>query len=535
MKRIFILIFVCIISFGASGCQKIVPQSPQITVEGDKPIVGGAITIGSVEPSTLNPLLANSVTYGETAKLIFDPLVDYDDKLQLTPILAESWTCIDGSSQYQIKLRSNILWSDGQPITANDVKFSLDTIKNAAASTYKSNIEHIYSYQVVDDKNIKIVFDQSYANAMDSFTFPIIPEHVYSMDINAIPVGSGPYKIAQYNKLKNIELVQNENWSQMQNGTNQKPLIDKITVFFINDLDAFSTSFQSRQIDILNTSYYDWEKYKEMNDVNTYPYISLNYDFIGFNFNNPIFQDKAVRKAIIQGINRKDIVDKNLLGHAAITDTPIYPDSWLNDGKGIQYIYSKINAQNELSKAGFADNDKDNILDRDVSGVKQILKFTLLTNSENEFRKNAADAIKKNLEEIGFSVEIKLVPFAEMKAALAAKQFDAVLTGYNLSPNQDLSFAFHSTQIASGNNFSSYSNPDLDNLLQLAYMTTDNNIRKDLYQKIQSSLREEVPCVSLFFRESAIVARNKVGGQIKPDVVNPFRDIEKWYVSAKAK
>lgn len=127
-------------------------------------------------------------------------------------------------------------------------------------------------------------------------------------------------------------------------------------------------------------------------------------------------------------------------------------------------------------------------------------------------------------------MEIKLVSFEEVKAAILSKQYDAVLTGYNLSLTQDLSFAFHSSQIASGKNISGYTNPDLDSLLQQAYMTADNRTRKELYDKIQNIIREEVPCVSLFFREAAIVTRDKVRGDIKPDIVNPYRNVEMWYI-----
>jgi peptide/nickel transport system substrate-binding protein len=319
--------------------------------------------------------------------------------------------------------------------------------------------------------------------------------------------------------------VHNDKW----NGT-EKPYIEKIKVTFINDTEAFSTAFQSKELDLLNTTSYDWEKYSEMKDVNAYKYATMNYDFVGLNFNNPIFQDKAVRKAMIQGINRKSIVDKYLLGNAAVTDVPINPVSWLNDGEGTKYGYSRTEAQNLLKAAGFADTNNDGLLERDVEGAKQELKFTLLTNNENEFRMKAAEDIKKNLEEAGFKVEISSVAFADLKVAIETKSFDAVLTGYNLSNTQDLSFAFHSTQIESGKNFMSYSNLDFDALLQQSYTAMNDDQRKEIYKKLQHNFREEVPCISLFFRDAAVVVRNKIRGDIKPDIVNPYRNIHQWFI-----
>ncbi len=524
--RKILLIFVLIISLVLISCDKVVPpDKTEIAIEDEKPVAGGAINMSSVEPSSLNPLLSKSKTYNDISKLIFQSLVDYDEKLKITPVLAQSWSFEDGYSKCVLKLKDNLLWSDGESLTADDVKFSMDTIKASADSIYKSNLEHIFSYKVRDNSTIEIVFDQPFANAIDMLDFPIIPEHIYKADINGVPIGTGMFKVSQYNKLKSMELVYNDKWK----GT-EKPFIEKVRITFINDTEAFSTAFQSKELDFLNTTSYDWEKYSEMKDVNAYKYTTMNYDFIGLNYNNPIFQDKAVRKAMIQGINRKSIVDKHLLGNAAVTDVPINPVSWLSDGEGIKYGYSKSEAQNLLKAAGFADSNNDGILDREVAEGKQELKFTLLTNDENDFRRKAAEDIKKSLEEVGFRVEISFVAFADLRAAIDAKTFDAVLTGYNLSNTQDLSFAFHSTQIESGKNFMSYSNAEIDALLQQAYTTMNDNQRKDVYKTLQRDLREEVPCISLFFRDAAVVVRDKIRGEIKPDVVNPYRSIHQWFI-----
>lgn len=524
--RKILLVLILAFSLLFSACDKVVePDETEIAIEDEKPSAGGTVNMGSVEPASLNPLLSKSKTYNEISKLIFQSLVDYDEKLKITPLLAAGWSFEDGSSKCVVKLKENVLWSDGKNLTAEDVKFSMDTIKASADSIYKSNLEHVFSYKVRDNSTIEIVFDQPFANAIDMLNFPVIPKHIYQADINAVPVGTGMFKVTQYNRLKSMELSYNEKWNGVE-----RPYIEKIKVTFINDIEAFSTAFQSKELDMLHTTSFDWEKYSEMKDVNAYRYTTMYYDFIGLNYNNPIFQDKAVRKAMIQGINRKSIVDKYLLGNAEVTDVPINPVSWLNDGEGVKYGHSRSEAMNLLKAAGFADANKDGLLEREVAGVRQELKFTLLTNDENEFRRKAAEDIKKNLEEVGFRVEIKMISFADLRAAIDTKAFDAVLTGYNLSETQDLSFAFHSTQIESGKNFMSYSNPDIDALLQQTYTTMNDDQRKNSYKNLQSSLREEVPCISLFFRDAAVVVRNKIKGDIKPDAINPYKSIHQWFI-----
>lgn len=524
--RRFLLVFILLMSIILVSCEKVAElDKTEITIENEKPVAGGTMNMSSVESGSLNPLLSKSKTYTDISMLIFQSLVEYDETIKLTPVLAQSWSFEDGSSRLVIKLKDNILWSDGESFTAEDVKFSLDTIKVSEDSIYKSNLEHMFSYKTRDSSTIEIVFDQPFANAIDMLSFPIIPVHIYKADPNAVPVGTGMFKVSNYDKLKSMELEYNDKYTGVE-----KPYIEKIKVLFINDTEAFSTAFQYKELDILNTTSYDWEKYSELKDVNTYKYSTMYYDFIGLNYNNPIFQDKEVRKAMLQGINRKSLIDKYLLGNAVVTDVPINPNSWLNDGEAIKYGYSKSEAQNILKAAGFADSNSDGMLERQVDGVLQELKFTLMTNSENEFRSKAAADIKKSLEEIGFRVEIKLNPFVDVKAAIDTKAFDAVLTGYNLSNSQDLSFAFHSTQIESGKNFMSYSNTEIDAILQQAYTTVDEVQRKELYTKLEQALREEVPCISLFFRDAAVVVRNKIRGEIKPDAMNPYRNIHQWYI-----
>ncbi|MDF2892816.1 MAG: extracellular solute-binding protein family 5 [Clostridia bacterium] len=528
------ILFILICSILLVSCDEIENISqPEVKIEQEKASAGGALAIGSVEPRELNPLRVNSMSFLDVSKLLFEPLAEYDNSLKLVPVIAQSWQFENGSAQAIITLKNNIFWSDGERITSDDVVFSLDTIKNAQSSAFKEKLLHIYNYQAMGENTVKITFDQAFGEAFDFLTMPIIPEHLFRNNEQAVPVTSGPYKIASYTKLKQLELVPNDKWIRLgsvkEKGTN--PYIEKINIQFINDMDAFSTAFQAKELDVLHTQSYDWEKYSEMKDVKTYKYTSQYYDFIGFNFNNSIFQDKAVRRAAMAAINRRGIIDKYLLGNAVLTDAPVNPNSWLYDGKDVIGAPRPVDARNLLKEAGFEDTNNDKVLERKFDDKTQTLRFTLITNSENEFRQKAAQEIKKNLEDVGFAVEIQIMSFEEMKTAIDTKKFDAVLTGYNLSPSQDLSFAFHSSQIVGGKNFMSYSNLNMDNWLYQAYTSTNEDIRKEMFGRIQQTFRDEVPCISLFFRESAIVVRDKVKGEISPDTINPYRNIQNWFIA----
>lgn len=503
-----------------------VPGNSEIKIEDEKPVTGGQLNIGSVEPNSFNPINNKSKSYIDVSNLIFNGLFEYDENQKIVPVLAKEINIMEESGQGIVKLRDDIFWSDGSKVTASDVKFTIDTIKTSPNSIYKSNLAKISYYQVVDEETIKINFNKPYYNAIEQLCFPIIPKHIFAFNENSVPLGTGPYKVLSYKRLKYMELVPNELWWKKE-----KPYISKIKVVFINDTIAFDTCFESREIDALHASSYDWEKYKELKGVNTFKYTSSGFEFISINHQNPLLLSKEIRKAMMYGINRKSIADKFLLGHAILTDTPIKPGSWLDDGHGVKYNYSKAEAQYILNNAGFSYNSQTKVFEKEIDNKKKVLRFSLITNSENEYRRKAAEEIKKNLEEIGFVIDLKIMPFDEVKKTMESKKYDLVLTGLNVQPGQDLYTFLHSSQIIGGKNYGSYSNSDMDFLFESLSETTSAEIIHDNYVKIQEIIREELPFISLFYKEYALVIRNKVKGTIEPDSQNPFRTIEKWYIN----
>lgn len=528
MKRHLIIIMgFLILSLVLVSCTKPqVPGNSEIKIEDEKPVTGGQLNIGSVEPNSFNPINNKSKSYIDVSNLIFNGLFEYDENQKIVPVLAKEINIMEESGQGIVKLRDDIFWSDGSKVTASDVKFTIDTIKTSPNSIYKSNLAKISYYQVVDEETIKISFNKPYYNAIEQLCFPIIPKHIFAFNENSVPLGTGPYKVLSYKRLKYMELVPNELWWKKE-----KPYISKIKVVFINDTIAFDTCFESREIDALHASSYDWEKYKELKGVNTFKYISSGFEFISINHQNPLLLSKEIRKAMMYGINRKSIADKFLLGHAVLTDTPIKPGSWLDDGNGVKYNYSKAEAQYILNNAGFSYNSQTKVFEKEIDDKKQVLRFSLITNSENEYRRKAAEEIKKNLEEIGFVIDLKIMPFDEVKKTMESKKYDLVLTGLNVQPGQDLYTFLHSSQIIGGKNYGSYSNSDIDFLFESLSETTSAEIMHDNYVKIQEIIREELPFISLFYKEYALVIRNKVKGTIEPDSQNPFRTIEKWYIN----
>lgn len=147
-RKLIAILLMFMVVFSMTSCNKSSePGNNNIVVENEKPEAGGTIYLGSIEPQSPNPILSTSQTYLEASRLVFESLFDYDEKLQLKPVLAEGFTFVDGTSKCNVRLKGNAYWSDGERVTAGDVRFTLDTIKSAQSSAFKQNMEHIFFIQ----------------------------------------------------------------------------------------------------------------------------------------------------------------------------------------------------------------------------------------------------------------------------------------------------------------------------------------------------------------------------------------------------
>lgn len=571
-KSIITIIFVIVILLTLSGCDKkdeIIKKidfnedESETALKEEKPEYGGELVLPITTIKSLNPLLSENISYYHFSKLIFESLFELDNDMNVKNVLAENYSIEEGRI-INISLRDDVYWHDGEKFTAEDVKFTIDTIKYSGnESAYgklimsgvrpftTSDIRHILDVKVIGDYNLQIVFDKSYSNALEVLTFPIIPKHNFATGKNEkgyysnalakdiTPIGTGPYKFAEYEKLKTIKLKANENWWK------DKPYIETITGKMLEDDNLVITSFEAGQVDLANTVSIDWEKYAQNDRVKMYEYIAQSYDFLAFNFSKEIFQGESgasIRKAIAYGIDRQAIIQKVYLGHAIQTDVPIHPNSWLISEDANAYGYNKTLAKETLEKAGWTEVDGTY---EDEDGNK--LSITLTVNNTNQLRTLAADMIAENLNDIGIEVvkdydsnvpdnlteETINNEWEKFQGEISKGDFDVALLGWQLSSVPDLSFAFHSSQIKNGSNFIRYNDERMDELLVQAFSAQDRDMKSEAYKNLQQHIVEELPYVSLYFRNKSLLVDKKVKGNIEPTFYNAYANIEEWYLPSE--
>ncbi len=523
-----------------------------------EPVEGGEIVLPLTVLSTLNPLMSENISYHYFSKLIFEGMFQLDENFNIESVLAEEHSIKDGGRIIDIKLRDNVYWHDGEKLTSEDVLFTINTIKHASNETpYKSmfnstlngELGNILDVKIIDDNNLQVIFDKSYSNGVETLIFPIIPKHAFSggdknlyedaLKIeNYKPIGTGPYKFSSYEKFKNVKLEVNEEWWK------GKAYIESVTGKILEDEELILTAFETDQVDVTPSKGNDWGKYAESQRVNINEYISNNYEFLGFNFNNKLFKDgknKGLRKAMVYGINRQAIIEQVYLGHATQIDVPINPSSWLVAESANTYGYNLPKAKEELEKAGWKDRDGDGICE-DENGNKLTLRLT--TNSYNLSRLKTANMVAEVLRNLGIEVikdysdvipdnlteEMLEEQWVNFTGKIGKGDFDIALLGWELSSIPELSFAFHSSQIKYGTNFIKYRNEKMDKLLVDAFNASPGNGKQKAYEKLEDEIVEQLPYISLFFRNKALLSSNKIQGDIKPQLNNLYYNIENWYI-----
>ena len=576
-KRIT-LFLVLILLFNLTACNKEIDtninnaKETALDVEEGKEIVyepenGGNLVLPLTMLNTLNPLLSENLFYYYFSKLIFESLFELDNNLEIVPVLVKDYNVTEDGRTINIKLKDNVLWHDGEKFDAEDVAFTINTIKYANEDTvYKKmlnntlgafgsgSINRILNVEVLGPYELNIVFDRNFSYGLETLTFPIIPKHKFATDrenqksyVAALteedyrPIGTGPYKFQEYEKYKSIKLSY---FGEYRDG---RPYIDEIVGKVLEDEKLILTAFETGQIDVTIPMGIDWEKYDQNNRIRIYEFVSQNYEFLGFNFSNGIFggeNGKTIRKAIAHGIDRQGIIQKVYLGHGTQANVPIHPNSWLLwEGANI-YDYNPTKAKEELEKIGWKDVNGDGYYE-DENGREIALR--LLTNSSNPLRLKTADMIVENLNKIGIKVikdypeampdnlsdEILEEEWDGLNGKLARRDFDMVVLGWHLSSVPELSFAFHSSQIRTGNNFIGYKNEEMDEILMETFSAGNKEDKLKAFENLQSHIVEELPYVSLIFRNNALLVDKKVMGEIDPNFFNIYNNIENWYIPSE--
>ncbi len=465
------------------------------------------------EPSTLNPyhsqadFSSGTITDGN----IFESLLKRDpDTLELKPFLAKSFAVSEDGMEIDFKLRDDIYFSDGVPVTAKDVEFSFKTITNpqidaAMLANYYQDVKEV---QVISGREVKFVMKRKYFKSLEIVGgMAILPEHIYHFDDPHVfnsrisdPVGSGPYVFVKWNVAKNVILIRNESyWGKL-------PAIKKIVFKFIINDNAAIQSLKSGDVDYVRPlpDQYDQLAKDKAFTSKFYPlsywHPGVGYFYIGWNEANPCFKDKRVRLALTMLIDREAIC-KHLLKNpeAKVATGPfyIYGDQTNPDIK--PWPYDVERARKLLTQAGWVDTNGNGIIDKD--GVE--FKFNYMIVGGVSLHENIAKLLKDSFSKVGIEMRVDPYEWSVFIGKLHDRDFDATNLAWGGGLESDPYQVWHSSQIGGGGgNYVGFNNPEADALIEKARETLDRTERDKLYHKFHSILHEQQPYTFIYTRPS---------------------------------
>ncbi|MBQ4347140.1 MAG: peptide ABC transporter substrate-binding protein [Firmicutes bacterium] len=527
-RRLFYMLtaFLLAALLSLSGCRPDDSGRESATMGGISAQDGGSLKIAMGIPATLNPLLNTDKTVDDVLKLIFEPLFYPDENFYLQSDFVEEYSFDESGTKLFLTLKSGLLWQNGTPVTAHDVTFSLDTISSAAEDTYyKGVLNYAVSWAAIDELNLQINFSEMFSGNIYSLCFPVISHSYYrnagepGSATNMLPMGSGKYKFSSFVPAGELLL-------EKTTGTFGKtPLIEEIHILQSRDPDTEVFAFEQGSLDVATPNMHELNSACATTAGNVYEYAKNYFDFVAFNFTNPILSDIKVRKAIAHSLNKATVLESIYLNHARLTNSPVNPSSWLYNNSISGYDYDPDEAKALLDEAGYTGGAG---MTRQKGDTE--LAIAILVNNENTERLHIANLLSSELRSIGFTATVDGEPYEEYKEKLYSGRYDIALVGMEFSVVPDLKFMLHSDNIGSGENFLSVSDAELDTLLDLAYNCHAQTSMLPAYQNLQEYINEFLPVLPIAFRNGALLCKNSLQGNISPLSGNIYFGIEEWYL-----
>ncbi len=502
---------------------------------------------------TITPLVSTDAYAAAVQNYVLESLLQRDpETLKWQGALAERWTVSDDGKRIVFDLRHDVHFSDGEPLTAEDVVFTFDFIMNPkiAAPRERAYYEKIAAVKALGPYRVEFRFKEPYFDSLAlAGGMAILARHFYAPYLKdpeafnqskGLLFGSGPYRLPDPKgwtpDVGLVELERNPRyWGPVQ------PSFDKMLWKIIENQTARLASYRNGEIDVYGARPLEYKRLRNDRDLMSrsiaLEYLSptSGYSYIGWNQRRggkpTWFADKRVRQAMTYLTDRRRIVDEIMLGYAEIAVGPFSPQSRQHARDLEPRPFDLAKAKALLAEAGFADRDGDGVLeDRDG----RPFRFELVFFQDNEDTRRIVLFLKDLYARAGVQLVPKPAEWSVMLDLLRKRDFDAITLGWTGSVEGDLYQIFHSSQMKpEADNFVSYANPRLDQLIEQARRTVDEDQRMPLWQAAERILYEDQPYTFLMRRKSLVFIDKRMHNvEVTPLGLNVSETPIGWYVPA---
>ena len=476
----------------------------------------------ATEPTSLNPVDGANWNAGEIHNQVLESLLIQDpDSLAWRGRLADKWEKSADNREYTFHLRPGLVWSDGKPLTAHDVKFSFDAIfdDRFAAAQVRPYYQGIAGVDVVDAQTVRFRTNSSYfGNFISCAQMSMVPKHIYgnpadSEKLQTTVVGSGPYAFDVWQTGRMVRLKRNPKWwgwqAQVPESFNRP---ETVSFNFVTDDNVAIEMMRKGELDYTTLSSDEYRRLE--GDANRGFQIERvrnlmpkNVKSLTFNLKTDLFQQKELRRALSFVIDRQMIVDRFYHGFMMPAAGPWYSQSEYADSEIEPDRYDPSRALADLEAAGWNDSDGDLILDRENDeGQNEKLKFTVLTFTPDDLR--FMSVIREDARQVGIEIELRLVSEVVYNEAMRTGRFDAAITTRGASWVEfDPSVSWESKSLPmNGYNFGRYKNAAADDLIKKALAEPDFKKRVPMMQSLYRQIVDDAPELFLFNEQDSFYA-----------------------------
>jgi peptide/nickel transport system substrate-binding protein len=492
------------------------------------------------EPDTLNRFSTHILEDIQTC--IVEGLTITDEQMRVVPLLAEEVPTMDnggvrlrsdGGMDVTWRLRPDIRWHDGQPLTSDDVKFTVDAINSPSYNPESTDgFDRISSVDTPDALTAIVHYKEVYAPYDIQFIRGLLPRHVLqgrdidrAQDYNRNPLGTGPYHVVEWRAGEHILLERVDRYWRGEG----LPRIRRLLFKFVQNTNTRINQLKSGEVHVV--ALVPWDKYGEVAAVpsiavrktpgNAYEHVTLNERQF-----EP-FADVRVRRALVHALDRELYARTILGGLAPVTHGPIQPVSWAYSDRVAHYAFDPERARALLDEAGWR-VQPDGIRAR---GGRR-LAFTLITQAGYAIRENIAQAIERQLRDVGVDVRVELQDGTAISAIWFEGRFEAMLHWWQMPSDPELTTFFAADRTPpAGRNINYYRNDSLTQLLYASDRTIDRAERRRLLERAQAILGEEAPEIPLYnvTRLDAVPASLR-GFKGNPTNTGIFWNVHEWEI-----
>lgn len=476
------------------------------------PVAGGTLHVGlQADPTTLDPLKAGLTAIWKVIEHVNDSVIRVDPSLAPIPGLAESWEISEDGTVYTFHLRSGISFHDGSPFTSDDVLFSWTRVLDPATAAVNAanflNVKggeaflagettELEGIQAPDEQTVVVTLEQPEASFLTMLS--TAGSHIFSRsfyeanggDISQVANGTGPFIFKEYVPATSVTLERNPNYWEAG-----LPYLDGIEGIIASDDTARTGALIQGSLDFIEYApLRDIDMLQETDGIKVAGEELTNIRYLGINLAREPFSDVRVRQAIAKAIDRTPIIESAVFGHGVGVDTIFAPSFWAGFEREVPAPDIE-GAKALLAEAGYPDG----------------FETTLITYAPYSFMTNSAIIVQEQLAQIGIKVDYSALEPGTISAQLINRDYDLVVGGSNswIDPHPVLLSNFGSGQ---DGNTTSYSNPEVDALIEQGGIESDLEARAEIYRQLQEILLVDLPWVPLFVANQYEALKETVQG-----------------------